>query len=443
MNFYIKNSVFTSGIFCVFIGFFILTPNVQANDRTNIIDREMDCIAQHSKDGDLTWDDVCYSSSNSRERTIAKAMDQVVKEHEAMSEEMLNDNASVDDMGTAKPADNLYEQDADDSEAASADTTDDQEQTESQDSLKAGSIEQVYKQEADYYGTTSGDYSDNKDNEQDQSSSYYDNNSNFSEDLDDPLYSKKHEFDFGREDFYYRYEEDIPITISGFMHGYYVNYAYRPEEGNILNNEIVNMYKFEGRYASGEVDYKGSGTIKDTTDKMYELRTIIGKDYLLADNSQVTPYVGFGYRYLIDRLGGTTSSTGQYGYHRESQYFYLPFGCSVNVRAPHDWTVGFNVEYDFFLQGVQKSRLSDLDQFVSPQSDNIRNHQDKGFGLRGSIKLQKNFPTVDVYVEPFIHYWNIQRSNLQGATVAGFYSSEWNEPANNTTEIGSKIGLQF
>ena len=76
----------------------------------------------------------------------------------------------------------------------------------------------------------------------------------------------------------------------------------------------------------------------------------------------MTPYFGFGYRYLFDRGNGQISSIGAYGYDRKSHYYYLPLGGDAVMNMPNNWEVDLNVEYDILLHGLQKSYLSDGNQ---------------------------------------------------------------------------------
>ncbi len=251
-----------------------------------------------------------------------------------------------------------------------------------------------------------------------------------------------HSLETGTDIYYSSYAEpDAGVKNRGVMTGYHANYAYRPEDGNFLNNVILNMYGFEARFAYGKLDYKGSGKDKNSNYN-YELRALAGKDYLLADRSLWTPYLGFGYRYLLDKGNGLLTSTGSYGYDRHSNYFYLPVG--FNASIPYgSWTSALNIEYDIFLHGVQVSDFSDGDQFNQDDNPNIHNSQGSGYGLRGSLKLTYAMQKFNIYIEPFFRFWSIKRSNLVSATVDGVFSDQWNEPSNTTWEIGSKFGLQF
>jgi len=251
--------------------------------------------------------------------------------------------------------------------------------------------------------------------------------------------------DLGSEIFYYRYEEPSPVGIKnqGPMYGFYANYAYRPAAPNFFNNFLTNVYFLQARYASSRVlEYSGDGTIKNKHDEADEFRGLIGKDYYLGTDSMVTPYFGFGYRYLIDHGNGETNGLGQYSYDRKSHYYYLPLGVDVVINLPDNWEVDPNVEYDILLSGYQKSFFSDGDQFTGFNNPDVVDHQDHGFGVRGSVKFLKRGPMVDFYVEPYVRFWNIDQSKTEAAVVDGSLGG-WVEPKNNTLEIGSKFGIQF
>lgn len=266
--------------------------------------------------------------------------------------------------------------------------------------------------------------------------------------------TRVHELDVGTEVFYYRYEEPAYLTIyntttsritnAGPMLGYYANYAYRPADPNFFNNFLTNVYMLQVRYAgSRDLEYKGSGVIKDKHDDVLEFRGLIGKDYNIGADSRVTPYFGFGYRYLLDRGDGQISSTGNWDYDRKSHYYYLPLGGDAVINMPQDWAVDFNAEYDIFLQGWEKSYLSDGDQFTGLDIPNLTNHQDHGFGVRGSIKFIKKGSMVDFYVEPYIRFWDIDYSKAETLTIDGVTTVPLVEPRNSTTEVGTKFGILF
>jgi hypothetical protein len=255
---------------------------------------------------------------------------------------------------------------------------------------------------------------------------------------------RTHAVDMGYEIFYYRYQEpDIGVMIHGPMGGYFADYAYRPADPGFFNNFLTNVYMLQARYASSrDLEYKGTGIVKNKHDDAMEFRGLIGKDYFIGTELRVTPYFGFGYRYLKDRGNGQLSNANGYGYDRKSHYYYLPLGGDMAINMPDNWEIDLNAEYDIFIQGMQKSFLSDGDQFTGYNNPDVTNRQDHGYGIRGSIKFIKRGTILDFFVEPYIRFWNIDQSKIETATVDGqfLYLAE---PKNNTTEYGSRFGVQF
>jgi hypothetical protein len=108
-----------------------------------------------------------------------------------------------------------------------------------------------------------------------------------------------------------------------------------------------------------------------------------------------------------------------------------------------DWEIDFNAEYDIFLQGRQKTYLSDDSQFEGETISDVSNHQSHGYGARGSVRFLKKGSLVDYYVEPYVRYWNIKQSKSEPVVVDGTAVAAGVEPKNNTVEVGSKFGVQF
>ncbi len=239
----------------------------------------------------------------------------------------------------------------------------------------------------------------------------------------------KHNFEAATEFYYFKYREPDVMKESGMMYGLAGNYAY--------HNKL--MLKAEGRGAWGQVDYKNSGKINNINDWNLEFRGMGGYDFKLAESFILTPYFGVGYRYLNDDISGKTSTTNAAGYERESNYFYSPVGVEGTFSKWQGWKLGFSAEYDIFWRGWQKSHLSDANKNYG----DLSNTQDSGYGVRGSLKLQKTGEVIDIIVEPFIRYWQIDRSKDTDVRYAGVIIGYGYEPKNNTTESGVKVGVKF
>jgi len=170
-------------------------------------------------------------------------------------------------------------------------------------------------------------------------------------------------------------------------------------------------------------------------DYLWELRGLAGYDFSLSETSTIiTPYIGVGYRYLNDDMSGMTTTTGDAGYERESNYFYSPIGIEVTVNSENGWSIGGAFEYDHFWWGKQKSNMGSV-----PGYYNIENDQEKGYGLRGSIKLKKKNEIIDFKIEPFIRYWNIEDSEI----TADPEGRLWIEPENHSIEYGLSFKFSY
>ncbi len=244
-----------------------------------------------------------------------------------------------------------------------------------------------------------------------------------------PAQPEMHSLEIGPQVSHIRYEEPDVMEEKGVMYGITGSYAY--------HNKF--MLKLQGGYSLGQLDYKNSGTIDNIDNYMIELRGLGGYDIPVLKRTVLTPYIGLGYRYLNDDSSGMISSTGAHGYERESTYYYSPVGIEAVTQLNNGWSLGLTVEYDLFLEGKQKSRLSDVDARFS----DLENDQHQGYGLRGSVRLRKKGRNVDFVMEPFIKYWDIDKSEESFITVSGsIWGYGW-EPENNSTEFGIKLAAIF
>lgn len=247
----------------------------------------------------------------------------------------------------------------------------------------------------------------------------------------------------------YRYAEPEFMRTKGYMWGIFGVFTFRTSEnkhiksaGDILSDEnSINMFRVDAKFSGGDLDYESEGTGKSDDDRhyMFETRGTVGYDIPIRRSSRVTPYVGFGYRYLKDDSGGTTTTTGAAGYDRESFYYYIPLGLETQTKLSKSWLFEMTFEYDFFLWGTQKSHFED----VLSGYNTLYNDQDGGYGARGSFKIINQHDSYSLFFEPFVRYWNIEDSDIDTLTYFGTPVSLGIEPANTTTEYGVKMGMRF
>jgi hypothetical protein len=230
-------------------------------------------------------------------------------------------------------------------------------------------------------------------------------------------------FAIGGQLFDYKYEEPTVMNTKGTKMGVFVDLTSRT--GNSW------YWTLGGRYARGDVTYTGSGTKKDNPDSLWELRFIWGRDLKVWKHA-LSPYAGVGYRTLYNDLRGV-SSTGAVGYRRDSQYFYVPLGLTYRIPLGPIYRLSFNGEYDYFIEGRQKSYLmTDTGLWF----DDPVNKQRKGHGTKFNIWFEKSNWAYGA----FVNHWDIGQSQINYYLGGASYVYE---PANNTKEVGFQFKYQF
>ncbi len=241
--------------------------------------------------------------------------------------------------------------------------------------------------------------------------------------------------------FHTDYKEPGVMEESGIMKGLSGAVTYRGD--NALGP--VDMLKLEGAAASGKVDYRSplAGAVNGIEDTITEGRILAGINVTTSGNVALTPFVGFGYRQLKDNGHGRLSSIGNYMlYDRESNYLYTPIGLEISSKTPGSWKFGGTVEYDLFWDGTQYSQLSAASNESYTYSDDLKNKQKKGFGLRASLKAIKKFQPFSLAFETFFRYWNLDNSKSCTILVNG-EPRPFVEPENTTSQLGLNVSLLF
>lgn len=172
----------------------------------------------------------------------------------------------------------------------------------------------------------------------------------------------------------------------------------------------------DGTYATGTVDYSGTGTIDDITDYRIETRALIGLPVAKA-----VVFTGYGYRYLNDDMEGRITSTGLFAYERESTYQYVPIGVKFN---------GFVGELDVLTVGEQESHLETIDQFAP----HVVNKQNSGVALKVSYNFVHEIKGFTIQATPFLRWWKVQSSKEDDGFI---------EPRNTSLEVGGQIAVKF
>ena len=262
---------------------------------------------------------------------------------------------------------------------------------------------------------------------------------------------KMHNFQVAYEMSNYKYSEPKVMNLKAMpKYGFSLQYMRRSVLSREWLEEDPSFAILDFRYMIGDVDYKGAlldGTplsVSNLKDYYIELGLRLGKEYDLGLAWRIAPYFGLGYRRLTNHL----EEAGTIGYLRESRYVYMPFGMNLRYTTEYGTNVMLNTEIDWLLRGSQYSGVMHDALIIGSDTYDLagnRNKQDQGYGLRTSLKLEKSWEKIGLFVEPFIRYWHIQNSNIEakeivgtGLALDGFY-----EPKNWTYEYGLKAGITF
>jgi hypothetical protein len=224
---------------------------------------------------------------------------------------------------------------------------------------------------------------------------------------------------------YYDYKEPNFAEIKGPRLGFVGAWTAVGEQKLFL--------RIDGRASYGSLDYQGSGTATGVVDFILETRAVVGIDLDLS-GATLSPYAGLGYRYLYNDLNGYTSARAA-GYRRYSNYLYAPLGATLRIGLDSEWVLAPTVEWDFFIQGKQKSMLSD----ANPAYLDVTNTQNHGSGYRLYLMFEKD----RLAVGPYLNYWHIKDSDAQFFGFVNGQPAYGKEPENFTHEYGLELRYRF
>jgi hypothetical protein len=215
----------------------------------------------------------------------------------------------------------------------------------------------------------------------------------------------------------FRYEEPGMMKNQGILYG--VAGAYTSYHANRL-------FRIEGEFALGTVDYEGSltdgtpYTMEGSHDYLLKLQALWGRRWE-TEGWDHQFYGGLGYRGLKD-----DSTQDPAGYDRRSTYLYVPLGLKTYHELAERWQIGLGGEFDLLLLGLQYSKIWN--------DGGVTNLQWPGIGARVSVELRHRAPSVDLAIAPFLQYWWVDDSAA---------SHDWYEPRNHSLQYGLSLIWRF
>jgi hypothetical protein len=241
--------------------------------------------------------------------------------------------------------------------------------------------------------------------------------------------------------YYFDYKEDfvppLKSTERGWLPGVYTSFEYKKLDG---------LYaKLYGSYASADLTYDGSTqtgipvTYSNSRQRFYKFESRVGYTVKISKNTELIPYVGYGYR-LWER--GETKPTIPVWIQEDYSWHYFPIGLNLNHEINRRWSIGGLVAANIMFMGKMKTHFSELDSRARDNEVDLGNTI--GFSAAVPVKYQFTDKWFLV-VTPWYEYSSIGRSN----TVDVLYSNgtptgyNWTEPASTTHQYGFDLGMGY
>ena len=190
-------------------------------------------------------------------------------------------------------------------------------------------------------------------------------------------------------------------------------------KSNFLLNDFLTEFELDADFRRIKYDYwsNSTGTLSDKDNDTFNLRALYG--FQLTDKLMLKS--GLGYRSLKDPGGGTTTSTGNWGYDRIQEYRYIPILAELNM--PINSIDGkLKLEYDHIFYGYNASLLG----VGGGSNKDLHFRNDDGYMFKASYKM----PYKSFYLEPYYEFQSIEESTVTGSSQ---------EPSNDTDEFGIKL----
>lgn len=178
----------------------------------------------------------------------------------------------------------------------------------------------------------------------------------------------------------------------------------------------------------------------DSKDTFWDAKFRFGSvTNFLSTSGTGLAYIGFGYRYLKNKV----IHIG--GYTREQIYYYIPVGFYMHDRIVGNTYARYGLELKWLFNGVNKTHLGE----VLPTIDTpiMKFKQRNNLGINTHLGIEYKFDDLAGFFAQFrVDYLYVRDSNIIGATYTDngvANKAYFVEPANNTIQAGLELGLTF
>lgn len=237
---------------------------------------------------------------------------------------------------------------------------------------------------------------------------------------------------------YYQYSEPSLMRITGNVHTIFTRLGYLGDTVGFdvnYNTTFNNNTYYYGSTMSGIPILN-----VPSKDRFWDSKIRVGSiiDFL-SNGSSGLAYVGFGYRYLKNKV----LNIG--GYTREQIYYYIPIGFYSNSKLVDYFYIRYGFEFKWIVMGINKTHIGE----VMPTIDTpiLKFNQKNNFGINGHVGFEyKINDYAGFFTQLRVEYLYVKDSNVikVSYTDRGVkQTSYFVEPTNNTIQAGIEAGFTF
>lgn len=239
---------------------------------------------------------------------------------------------------------------------------------------------------------------------------------------------------------YYHYKEPDVMEIFGPMLSMDGSFGVGYKMFKFQLDGLFSTYLGANTYEGGLFNATTNQSIAYSTDSQdwyLGIASRAGVAFSVAQKEVAFIYVGFGYRFLHNKMIDKPNIKASYD--RDQGYLYFLIGVDGEIPLSKSFSLLAEVQYRQLLYGHQRSGMKELgydEDFYFSQND----------GLGGRVSVGGKFyflNQIALKARLYFDYWSIEKSSLVAGYQGGKFISNFVEPRNFTKVIGVSAGVSF
>lgn len=159
----------------------------------------------------------------------------------------------------------------------------------------------------------------------------------------------------------------------------------------------------------------------------------------LSSRSTGLAYIGFGYRYLKNKI------IDNGGYTREQIYYYVPIGIYMRDYIIGNLYTRYGLEFKWLFNGINKTHLGEVLSTIDAPIMKFTQKNNLGINTHFGFEYKIN-DIAGFFAQIKVEYLYVKDSNIVKATYTEGNINRvlyFLEPKNNTLQLGLELGVTF